>query len=200
MPLILDSPSPSSEPIHRDILEERRRLHHEADIVIIGAGVLGCAAAITFARQGRSVILLEKSLAEPNRIVGELLQPGGVSALEKLGLRHCLDEIDAIRVLGYQVSWYGSPVGIPYPRAIGEDEKEGVAEGKGGRPEGRSFHHGRFIRRLRETAMKEENVTVVETTATEMVRCGYTGQVLGVECQTEGKPDYVSEVHGIIRA
>lgn len=33
------------------------------------------------------MILLEQSLKEPDRIVGELLQPGGVLALEKLGLR-----------------------------------------------------------------------------------------------------------------
>lgn len=62
-------------------------MHHEADIVIVGAGVVGCAAAVALARQGRSVILLEKSLKEPDRIVGELLQPGGVRALEGLGLR-----------------------------------------------------------------------------------------------------------------
>lgn len=71
----------------RDRGEERRREHHEADIVIVGAGVLGCAAAAAFGRQGRSVLLLEKSLKEPDRIVGELLQPGGVRALEELGLR-----------------------------------------------------------------------------------------------------------------
>jgi squalene monooxygenase len=59
---------------------------HEADIVIVGAGIVGCAAAVAFGKQGRSVILLEKSLKEPDRIVGELLQPGGVRALEGLGL------------------------------------------------------------------------------------------------------------------
>ena len=62
-------------------------MHHEADIVIVGAGILGCAAAVAFGKQGRSVILLEKSLKQPDRIVGELLQPGGVNALEKLGMR-----------------------------------------------------------------------------------------------------------------
>jgi squalene monooxygenase len=62
-------------------------VHHEADIVIVGAGIAGCAAAVAFGKQGRSVMLLEKSLKEPDRIVGELLQPGGVLALEKLGLR-----------------------------------------------------------------------------------------------------------------
>lgn len=70
-----------------DYREERRREHHEADVVIVGAGIVGCAAAVAFGNQGRSVILLEKSLKEPDRIVGELLQPGGVNALEKLGMR-----------------------------------------------------------------------------------------------------------------
>jgi hypothetical protein len=70
-----------------DRREERRRVHHEADVVIVGAGIVGCAAAVAFGQQGRSVILLEKSLKEPDRIVGELLQPGGVNALEKLGMR-----------------------------------------------------------------------------------------------------------------
>lgn len=70
-----------------DTREERRRMHHEADVLIVGAGIVGCAAAVAFGNQGRSVILLEKSLKEPDRIVGELLQPGGVNALEQLGMR-----------------------------------------------------------------------------------------------------------------
>jgi squalene monooxygenase len=70
-----------------DAREKRRLEHHEADVVIVGAGIVGCAAAVAFGNQGRSVILLERSLKEPDRIVGELLQPGGVNALEKLGMR-----------------------------------------------------------------------------------------------------------------
>ncbi len=81
--------------------EQRRLLHHEAEVLIVGAGIFGCAAAVAFANQGRSVILLEKSLAEPNRIVGEFLQPGGCAALDKLGLLHCLEGIDAQRTRGY---------------------------------------------------------------------------------------------------
>ena len=87
MPTILDSPSLKASWPTVDPREERRRIHHEADAVVVGAGILGCAIATTLARQGRSVILLEKSLKEPDRIVGELLQPGGVAALERLGLR-----------------------------------------------------------------------------------------------------------------
>lgn len=182
---MLDSPIESPEQPTFDLREERRRVHHEADVVVVGAGILGCAIAVALGQQGRSVILLEKSLKEPDRIVGELLQPGGVKALEKLGLRDCLEEIDAIVVKGYEVIYYGEEVEIPYPE---EAAVEGGSKGK--RPEGRSFHHGRFIRRLREAAMKQANVTVVETTVTDVVKNGWKGQILGVESSTKGEKDY----------
>lgn len=50
------------------------------DVLVIGARVLGCAAAVTFTRQNRNALLLERNLKEPDHIVGELLQPGGVVA------------------------------------------------------------------------------------------------------------------------
>ena len=171
----------------------RRTLHHESDVLIVGAGIIGTALAITLARapHNRSVTLLEKSLKEPDRIVGELLQPGGVSALRKLGLEECLEEIDSIRVKGYEVIYYGTGVEIPYPNNAGGTvaKEEDGREGKGGRPEGRSFHHGRFIRRLREVAMQEENISVIESSVTDVVKCGYTGQILGVQCLTGGERD-----------
>ncbi|KAL8805018.1 MAG: hypothetical protein Q9182_002220 [Xanthomendoza sp. 2 TL-2023] len=204
MPLILDgspSPSPSSSPSEPCLATLRRRQHHESDVVVVGAGILGTSLAITLARQNRSVILLEKSLKEPDRIVGELLQPGGVQALQKLGLRDCLEDIDAIRVKGYEVIYYGHAVEIPYPlnAACGD---HGAGEGVDGvmdeskayagvkRPEGRSFHHGRFIQQLRAAAMREENISLIESTVTGTVKTAYTGQVLGVEAETkDGKKD-----------
>lgn len=188
MPLIIDSPPRT--PID-DAREARRRLHHEADVVIIGAGIFGCAVAVALSNQGRSVIILEKSLKEPDRIVGELLQPGGMAALEKLGLEKCLEDIDAIKVFGYDVIYHGEEVPIAYPENVGLEEPAGQSTNrKRKRPEGRSFHHGRFIRKLREKVMMCPNVTVVETTATDLVRSGYSGQVLGVECTTKEKKDY----------
>lgn len=194
MPLILDDHLPLSPPHSR--AEERRRLHHEADVVIVGAGILGCAMAVALGNQGRSVILLEKSLKEPDRIVGELLQPGGVEALEKLGLRDCLEDIDAIQVFGYDVIYYGEEVRIPYPENTRQDagkevdphtdEMRGI---KRKRPEGRSFHHGRFIQRLRQKARINPNVAMFESTVTELVRSGWTGQILGVEATTHGEQD-----------
>ncbi|KAI7067471.1 squalene epoxidase, partial [Hortaea werneckii] len=184
------------------LAKERRQVHHDADVVIVGAGILGCAIAVALGNQGRSVILLERSLKEPDRIVGELLQPGGVAALEKLGMRDCLEEIDAIKVFGYDVIFYGDEVRIPYPANVHEggsgegqekekdvshtDEMRGM---KRKRPEGRSFHHGRFIQRLRQKAMQNENVEVFEATATELVRNDYNGQILGVEATVQGETD-----------
>ncbi|KAL8803097.1 MAG: hypothetical protein Q9223_006381 [Gallowayella weberi] len=204
MPLIIDgspSPSPSLSPSEPCLATLRRREHHESDVVIVGAGILGTSLAVTLARQNRSVILLEKSLKEPDRIVGELLQPGGVQALQKLGLRDCLEDIDAIRVKGYEVIYYGNEVEIPYPSNAARDDHGDGGEFDGAmeeskacagvkRPEGRSFHHGRFIQQLRAAAMREENISLIESTVTGTIRTGYTGQVLGVEAETkDGKKD-----------
>lgn len=192
------SPTRSKPTQHTQIIHEpsaatlRRIDHHESDALIVGAGILGTALAITLARppHNRSVTLLEKSLKEPDRIVGELLQPGGVSALKELGLEHCLEDIDAIRVKGYEVIYYGDGVEIDYPEPTTKDQRNVEKRtGKNERPEGRSFHHGRFIRRLREEAMREENISVVESTVTGVVKDTYTGQVLGVDCLTNGEKD-----------
>lgn len=58
----------------------------EPDVVIVGAGVLGSAMAAVLARDGKTVVVVERDLKEPDRIVGELLQPGGYRALKELGL------------------------------------------------------------------------------------------------------------------
>lgn len=186
MPLILDTPSESSIDAEPDLQEERRRLHHDADVVIIGAGILGAALAVSLANQGRSVILLERSLKEPDRIVGELLQPGGLQALTQLGLRHTLDNIDAVPVTGYTILFHDEQVSIPYP-ASPFDNHARVSEEKSEAPkkaEGRTFHHGRFVSRLRAAALAHPNITVFETEATNLITSTDPPQILGVESVT----------------
>eukprot|EP00611_Tribonema_gayanum_P020957 TRINITY_DN3928_c0_g1_i5.p1 TRINITY_DN3928_c0_g1~~TRINITY_DN3928_c0_g1_i5.p1 ORF type:complete len:251 (+),score=57.68 TRINITY_DN3928_c0_g1_i5:192-944(+) len=81
----------------------------QPEVVVIGAGTAGASLAIAFARQGRRVTLIEKSFVLQDRIVGELMQPGGMRALETLGLAACATErCDSVRVDGYTV--------IPPPR------------------------------------------------------------------------------------
>ncbi|KAF3309321.1 Squalene epoxidase [Orbilia oligospora] len=142
------------------------------DVAIIGAGIVGCTLAVALGKQGRDVLLLERDLSEPNRIVGELLQPGGVRALQQLGMEDCLEGFDAVACHGYQVRYHDEPVHIPY--ALGEDGK---------RPEGRSFHHGRFIQKLRSAAKATPNVTIVEATVSKnLIKNGASGHVIGIRC------------------
>lgn len=56
-------------------------------MIIVGSGIVGSALATVLARDGRRVTLIERDLKEPDRIVGELLQPGGCKALKLLGLQ-----------------------------------------------------------------------------------------------------------------
>lgn len=165
----------------------RREKYHEADVVVVGAGVFGCAMAFALANQGRSVLLLERRMAEPDRIVGELLQPGGVAALKRLGLGHCFDGIDSVPCRGYNVIYRGRPSLIPYPPlddAGDVPSKWHSAARDGKRPKGRGFHHGRFIMQLRRACLGHANISVFETTVSRLVRGEHADHVLGVESLT----------------
>jgi squalene monooxygenase len=153
------------------------------DVLIVGAGIAGSALAYALSTLPRSkplrIALLERSLAEPDRIVGELLQPGGVLALRQLGIESCLDGIDAIPVRGYCVVENGKSVHIPYP----------------GGHEGRSFHHGRFIMALRAAARRAQGVDVIEATVTDLVESAGTGKVVGVRATTKDGAADKEEFH-----
>lgn len=58
---------------------------------------LSCTAAsrLCVVQDGRRVLVLERDLSQPDRIVGELLQPGGYLMLKKLGLDKACEEIDS---------------------------------------------------------------------------------------------------------
>ncbi|KAI3485463.1 hypothetical protein L1887_51206 [Cichorium endivia] len=66
------------------------------DIIVVGAGIVGSALAYSLGKSGRKVALFERDFDEPDRIVGELLQPGGVRALAKMGIVDTLQDIDAV--------------------------------------------------------------------------------------------------------
>ena len=81
----------------------------------MGAGVAGASLAYALGNEGRNVLLLERDLSEPVRIVGELLQPGGYLKLKELGLEHCVDKIDAQKVYGYAMYKDGGEALVGYP-------------------------------------------------------------------------------------
>ncbi|KAK3936738.1 squalene epoxidase-domain-containing protein [Diplogelasinospora grovesii] len=147
------------------------------DVLVIGAGVAGSAIATALARQGQRVLLVERSLKEPDRIVGELLQPGGVEALSKLGLTHCLEGIEASPIEGYHLYWRDQQATFWFCAESGEDARK---------PKGRSFHHGRFVSKLRSAAAAEPDVTILQATALEIIRDEQSGAVLGASCAEAG--------------
>lgn len=85
------------------------------DVLIIGAGPAGTAAAITLARAGRSVLVADKATFPRDKCCGDGLTTGALRLLEQLGFAPAMvpswQRIDA--------AWVRSPsgreVGFPFP-------------------------------------------------------------------------------------
>jgi geranylgeranyl reductase family protein len=58
-----------------------------ADVAIVGAGPAGAAAAITLARAGRSVLLLDKASFPRDKICGDGITTGALRILQELGVK-----------------------------------------------------------------------------------------------------------------
>ncbi|KAJ0044373.1 hypothetical protein Pint_04731 [Pistacia integerrima] len=150
----------------------RAEVDGSTDIIIVGAGVAGSALAYTLAKDGRRVHVIERDLTEPDRIVGELLQPGGYLKLIELGLEDCVNTIDAQQVFGYALYKDGKSNKVSYPL---ENFNSDVA--------GRSFHNGRFIQRMREKAASISNVRLEQGTVTSLIE--EKGIIKGVTYRTK---------------
>ncbi|KAG4931530.1 hypothetical protein JHK84_048525 [Glycine max] len=158
-----------SETVTTSAGECRSEKHHgDADVIIVGAGVAGASLAHTLGKDGRRVHVIERDLSEPDRIVGELLQPGGYLKLIELGLEDCVDKIDAQQVFGYALFKDGKHTRLSYPLEKFHSDVSG-----------RSFHNGRFIQRLREKAASLANVRLEQGTVTSLVE--EKGTIKGVQ-------------------
>ncbi|KAK6152811.1 hypothetical protein DH2020_012450 [Rehmannia glutinosa] len=144
----------------------------DPDIIIVGAGVAGAALAYTLGKDGRRVRVIERDLSEPHRIVGEVLQPGGYLKLLELGLRDCVENIDAQRMIGYAIFKDGKRAKLPYPL---EKFNSDVA--------GRGFHNGRFVQKMREKAATLPNVQLKQGTVTSLLE--ENGTIKGVQYKTK---------------
>lgn len=151
---------------------ECRSAEDDVDVIIVGAGVAGSALAHTLGKDGRRVHVIERDLTEQDRIVGELLQPGGYLKLIELGLEDCVEEIDAQRVFGYALFKDGKNTRLSYPLEKFHSDVSG-----------RSFHNGRFIQRMREKAATLPNVQLEQGTVTALLE--EKGTIKGVQYKTK---------------
>lgn len=137
------------------------RTKYDYDVIIVGGSIAGPCAAKALADQGRKVLLVERSLfTKPDRIVGELLQPGGLDALRKVGMDQCANKIGQTCKGYLVVDRQGKNVDLPY--------REGA--------KGVSFHFGDLVQNLREFVFNncKANVTMVEGTVTNVLIEGQT--------------------------
>jgi flavin-dependent dehydrogenase len=88
----------------------------KADVAVVGAGPAGAAAAISCARAGLRVVVLDRERS-PRERPGETLHPGIEAPLRELGVVERVSRAGFLRHDGIWTTWGGGPHFVPY----GED-------------------------------------------------------------------------------
>lgn len=143
--------------------------NQEFDIIVVGAGVAGGVFAASQPTSTR-ILVIERDLKEPDRIIGELMQPGGIQALTELGLSHLLDGIDAQEVNGYNLIKGEERFTIKY------DEVQKGIKGVG-------LRNGKFLTNIREELKRRKNITIVEGNVTQILE--NNNKIVGVNYTQE---------------
>lgn len=83
------------------------------DLVVVGAGPAGSAAAAWAARAGRDVVVIDSAVFPRDKACGDGLTPRAIAELRLLGLGPWLDA--HIRHHGLRMTGFGSAVEVPWP-------------------------------------------------------------------------------------
>ncbi len=75
------------------------------DVVVVGGGLVGSAAASVLARSGLAGLVLERETAFRDRVRGEWLAPWGILELEALGLRGVADSVPLVNLITSHVGY-----------------------------------------------------------------------------------------------
>ena len=104
------TPEGRSEATGEDLTADGSR---RADVVVIGAGPAGSAAAAWAARAGRDVLVIDGQQFPRDKACGDGLTPRAIAELELLGLGPWLD--GKVRNRGLRMSGFGADVEIEWP-------------------------------------------------------------------------------------
>ncbi len=186
----------------------------QADVVIVGFGSAGVAAAITAHEAGAKVILLEKA---PEGKEGGNTRVAGQGYLNTSSAEKAVTYLkalcghyrvpnDMVRVwaeeMGKNNDWVRQiggdpqehqhqPVGIEFPELPGSDCVH-------------KFHHGDVVGysgtwNMLERALKARPIEILyETPGKELIQNGVTKAILGIKAERNGKPFYVEAKKAVI--
>ena len=139
------------------------------DICIVGAGVGGSAMCSYLSKITEyKIAIIEQDWNKPDQIIGELLQPSGVSKLREMGLGEVFENIDAQKINGYAMFLNQESFNLPYT-----NKEESKVNGFG-------FRYGKFIQALRSSFSEARNITRIKGKVTDLIT-NDKGKVLGVQ-------------------
>lgn len=146
------------------------RTEYDYDVIVVGGSIAGPVVAKALSDQGKKVLVVERSLfTRPDRIIGELLQPGGLECLRELGMESCALSVGNTCQGYLVVDTKGNNVDLPYREKV----------------TGVSFHFGEFVNNLRKFVFHNctENVTMIEGTVTNILteRSNFQERAYGIE-------------------
>jgi len=128
------------------------------DICIVGAGIAGASLAAVLGKKGFNIALIDRKWSEPDEIIGELLQPGGVGKLKEMGLEEALSGIDAQPIQGYAMNLKNDWLTLSYNRENESTQNTGFG-----------FRYGRFVQNLRKLCRSNKSINFIKGNVIELI-------------------------------
>lgn len=148
-------------------------MRRTADVLVVGGGPAGSAAAILLARAGLEVCLLEKGTFPREKPCGEYLSPGCIPLLSRLGVRPFLEAVRPHLIRGMRIE---APKGTVIM---------GTYPGNGARPHGYSLPRYRFDTLLFDAARRAGVLCLEGWRVVDLIREG--PKVTGVIADSDGR-------------